>query len=82
VRSVRSVEVVRLGFPSERDDTVVGEGQDIETRERVHFIVPPGQRLRVLAEAHAGRRSVLKLHSFDVVPWSDILGIEWDESGR
>lgn len=33
---------------------------------------PPDQRLRVLAEAQRGERSVLRLHPFDIVPWDDV----------
>lgn len=50
-RAVQTVEVLRLGLPSADEDTVVGEGRDVETQERITFIVPPDQRLRVLAEA-------------------------------
>lgn len=74
-----TVEVLRLGFPSPDDESIVGEGRDVATGERVHFVVPPDQLLRVLAEAHDGRRSVLTLHPFDVVPWGAILGVEWDD---
>jgi hypothetical protein len=76
---VRRVEVLRLGFPDADGDALVGEGIDIVTTERVKFIVPPDQRLRVLAEAHAGRRLVLSLHPFDAVPWGNVLGMVWDE---
>lgn len=59
---------------------MVGEGVDRDTGESVSFVVPPSVRLRVLADAHAGRRCVLWLHSVDVVPCQPILGVEWDES--
>jgi hypothetical protein len=36
-------------------DTVVGEGRDVMTGERVKLVVSPNQRLRVLAAAHLTR---------------------------
>lgn len=74
-RIVRTVRIVRLSFPDAGADLVVGEGVDVETRERVHFIVPPDHRLSVLADAHAGRHPLLTLHPFDIVPWGEVLGM-------
>src|SRR5438128_274309 len=45
------------------DATSSAKGLDVKTHERVTFIVPPEQRLRVLADAHSGRQPTLNLHS-------------------
>jgi hypothetical protein len=52
---MRCVEVICLGFPEADGDTLVGEGIDVMTGERVNLVVPPNQRLRVLAAAHLTR---------------------------
>jgi hypothetical protein len=76
---MRTIEAVRLGFPDPDGGAVVGEGRDVETGETVRFVVPPEQRLAVLAAAHRGERPIICLHSIDVLPWHDVLGLEWEE---
>jgi hypothetical protein len=73
---ILNIGVEQVGIAS--DGRVIGRGEDVVSGWSIAFVVPPGQRDRVLADVRAGRRPVLPVPEFEALPWSSASGIEWE----
>ncbi|HET9725239.1 MAG TPA: hypothetical protein VFR44_15550 [Actinomycetota bacterium] len=75
---ILNVAVERVGSSREGRNVLVARGRDIVTGWSISFVVPAGQRDRVLREIRAGRRPTVSVPEVDALPWASVSGIEWE----
>lgn len=73
-----NVAVDQVGSSRTRPNAVIARGRDVATGWTISFIVPAGERDRVLGEVRGGRRPMVSVPEVDALPWTSASGIEWE----
>jgi hypothetical protein len=73
-----NVAVDQVGSSRTRPNAVIARGRDVATGWTISFVVPIGERDRVLGEVRRGQRPMVSVPEVDALPWASASGIEWE----
>ena len=75
---IMNVAVERIGTSRDGRNLLIARGRDVVTGWTISFVVPAGQRDRVLAEVRGGRRPMISVPEVDALPFSAVSAVEWE----
>jgi hypothetical protein len=74
---ILNIGVEQVGFSRDGRNALVARGRDVVTGWTISFVVPAGDRDRVLNEVSAGRRPVIAVPEVNALPWASVSAVEW-----
>ncbi|HEU4355378.1 MAG TPA: hypothetical protein VFT27_07290 [Actinomycetota bacterium] len=75
---ILNVDVEQIGSSRDGRNLLVARGRDVLRGWTIAFIVPAGDRDRVLREVRAGRRPRVAVPEVDALPWASVSSVEWE----
>ena len=75
---ILNVAVDRVGTSQDGRNLVIGRGRDVMTGWTISFVVPAGDRDRVLREVRGGGRPMISVPEVDALPWASVSGVAWE----
>jgi hypothetical protein len=75
---ILNVSVERVGTSQDGRNLMIGRGRDVMTGWRISFVVPPGDRDRVLLEVRGGRRPTVLVPEVNALPWASVSAVAWE----
>ena len=75
---IMNVAVERIGTSRDGRDLLIGRGRDVVTGWTISFIVPAGERDRILREVRGGRQPMVPVPEVDALPFSSVSGVVWE----
>jgi hypothetical protein len=75
---IMNVAVERVGTSQDGRNLLVARGRDVVTGWTISFLVPTGERDRVLREVRGGRRPLISVPEMDALPFSSVSSVEWE----
>lgn len=75
---ILNVAVERVGASRDDPNVVVARGRDVVSGWAITFVVPAGERDRVLRGVRAGTRPTVPVPEANALPWASVSGIVWE----
>ncbi len=75
---ILNIGVEQVGFSRDERNLLVARGRDVVSGWMIGFVVPVGERERVLGDIRAGRRPVVAVPEVDALPWASVSAIDWE----
>lgn len=75
---ILNIAVDRVGTSRDGRNLLIGRGRDIVTGWAISFVVPAGERDRVLREVRGGRRPKVLVPEVNALPWAPVSGVAWE----
>jgi hypothetical protein len=75
---IMNVAVERVGTSQDGRNLLIGRGRDVVTGWTISFVVPAGERDRVLREVRGGRRPMLSVPEADALAFASVSGVAWE----
>lgn len=75
---IMNLAVDRVGTSQDGRNLLIARGRDVVTGWTISFVVPPGERDRVLGEVRAGRRPMVSVPEADALPFSSVSAVAWE----
>lgn len=75
---ILNVAVDRVGTSRDGRNLVIGRGRDVMTGWTISFVVPAGDRDRVVREVRGGGRPMISVPEVDALPWASVSGVAWE----
>jgi hypothetical protein len=75
---IMNVAVERIGTSRDGRNLLIGRGRDVMTGWRVSFVVPAGDRDRVLLGVRGGDRPTVLVPEVNALPWASVSGVAWE----
>ena len=74
---IMNVAVERVRASQDGRNLLIARGRDVVTGWTISFIVPAGERDRILAEVRGGRRPMVSVPEVDALPYASVSGVAW-----
>ena len=75
---IMNVAVERVGTSRDGRNLLIARGRDVVSGWTISFVVPPGERDRVLGGVRGGRRPMISVPEADALPFSSVSAVEWE----
>jgi hypothetical protein len=75
---ILNVTVEQVGTSRDGRNLLVARGRDVVSGWRISFVVPAGDRNRVLGEVRGGRRPMVSVPEADALPWAPVSDVDWE----
>lgn len=75
---ILNVTVERVGTSQDGRNLLVGRGRDVVSGWTIGFVIPVGERERILREVRAGRRPMLSVPEADALPFASVSSVAWE----
>ena len=75
---ILNVTVEQVGTSRDGHRFLVARGRDVVSGWRISFVVPPGDRNRVLSEVRGGRRPMVSVPEANALPWAPVYAVDWE----
>ena len=75
---ILNVAVERVGTSQDGRNLLIARGRDVVAGWTISFVVPTGERDRVLREVRGGRRPMVSVPEVDALPWTSVSGVTWE----
>jgi hypothetical protein len=75
---ILNVSVERVGTSQDGRNLLIGRGRDVVSGWTISFVVPAGDRDRVLREVRGGRRPMVSVPEVDALPWASVSAVAWE----
>jgi hypothetical protein len=75
---IMNVAVERVGTSQDGRNLVIGRGRDVVSGWTISFVVPAGERDRILGEVRGGRRPMISVPEVDALPFASVSSVAWE----
>jgi hypothetical protein len=75
---ILNVSVERVGTSQDGRNLLIARGRDVMRGWTISFVVPAGDRARVLREVRGGRRPMVSVPEVDALPWASVSAVAWE----
>jgi hypothetical protein len=72
------IAIDRVGTSRDGRNLLIARGRDIVTGWTISFVVPAGERDRVLREVRGGGRPKVLVPEVNALPWTSVSGVAWE----